>query len=498
MTECTDDFPQTVSPIAVFANQLMHADKEQGQLSGLLIRTADYFGLENLTEVMIRHNVVPPNPIPPVKYLPSSYLHASLRAPGAIYQNMIDKEVNEGDFALLFGTKFGENKLLKEFQKGNKAITIEFVYPHDAATVDRGTVFDKSLCLDIGKDHGICVGEECLANGPGACGGCKVKPDKFGDLVSRWSEETTNTLSNFYFQSCYYDTIADAVTASNSLWDTRGRWNSDPDAVNDYQGYNECASSLNINDQGMADAIVLTLHRTPESLPKSLCAFPNHVWFKDRLELASKKGYGDLPVLFYRESNGIHRIQDCVTHFGGYRCDDAFQKEFFSQEYNFDGPCLHRPPGCDEVYYFPADGEKCSAFTDMGKERIERLCREEKEQDARVAYEKFMKPKERSFTRKERSDAQTEAAKREKARDSLLRMQSFQNTTANARVIVSSSTLLIQGGGGGATINDDWPLHVLFFLAGIVVSLLLRSKVEIYREKAQMKKRIAGDSPSKN
>jgi len=483
--ECVDENPIFLSPVAVFANRLLNGDiskDKEERLSGLLVRTTDYFGLENnLTEVLIRHSMSPINPAPPLKYLPSSYLHGSLRAPGAIYQNIVDKEFNQGDFSLIFGTKFGKNTALKEFQKDNKSIDCEFIYIHDGATVDRGTVFDKTMCNDIAKDNGICVDDECLAHGPGACNGCKTDPDNFGDLVGRWAE-ANHKLTEFYYQSCFYDTTEDAVVASNSLWSHRRRWFLDVDVPIDYQGYTECATSLNIAEPGMADAVVLTLHRTAENTtPQSVCHFPNHVWLEDRLKVAYEQGHGDLPVLFYRESNGVHRISDCVRLLGARDCDDAWQKEFFSQEYDFSGACLHKPPGCSEVYYFPADPsreETCSAFTDMGKERIDRLCREEKSQDARTAYEKLMNPKTRTSTKAESKDSQTPSS-HTKAHISpdiqLLAAESFSGrpfdtTNSKTRVIVGAS--LAQNPS-----STDWGLHALFFLSGLIISLFFRKKL---------------------
>lgn len=502
MDECVNAFPQFLSPVAIFANRMLHADlsqpKNEDALSGLLIRTEDVFALDNFTDIMLRNDVILPNStLLPLKYMPSSYLHASIRGSEAIYQNYFDKEKNQGDYALLFGTKFSQNTAFKEFQKGdNKAITVEFSYPHDAATIDRGTVFDKDLCRHRSKEAAICIdGESCLAHGPGGCGGCKVKPEHIGDFLARYAE-INDIRIGFWYESCYYDSLADTVTASNSAWDTHRRWSADVEnGISEYQGYNECATSLNIGDKGMADAIVLTLHHTNDLMPQSVCNFPNHVWLRDRLQLAFDRGHGDLPVLFYRETRGIHSIKDCVSLFGGHNCDDAWQKEFFSQEYFFGGACLHKPPGCDEVYYFPADGEQCSSHTDMGKDRIAGLCRDEKDQDARTAYEKFMKPpKERTFTKNELDGAQTQTSshvntvgvpKHHRAPANLdisvayqlpsstggIRSVEFVNGASDYKV---SSTIVVQ-----EQFSIDWATHVLFLLIGMIVGLFFRAKIGI-------------------
>jgi hypothetical protein len=465
---------------------------------GLLVRTAD--GLEGTSEVLKRRNVAAstlPDPVPPVKYLPASFVHASMRAPGAIYQNIAEKERNEGDFALLYGTQFRQNSAFQEeFQQNDKAIDCEFIYPHGAATIDRGTVFDKAMCNNKASTNAICVADdkECLAHGPGACNGCKANPHDVGNLVGTWiADKNHELLETFRDHSCYYDNIQDAVTASNSLWSQRKRWYTySENAATEYQGYTECATaSLHMDDPGMADAIVLTLHRTPEPSAQSACHFPNHVWLDQRLKVAYEKGHGDLPVLFYRESHGIHRIHECVTVFGGRECDDAWQKEFFSQEYQFDGSCLHKPPGCDEVYYFPgAPGETCPAFTDAGKERIERLCREEKNHNARRAYEKLFRKSADSQQQQlvvdeknQEEDVNSPPASslltgldKQSGDSQVLSSSSATDTpivpsAVDSRTMVDSA-MLIQG-----TSTTDLIVNATFFMIGMMVTLFLRRKV---------------------
>lgn len=504
---CTEDRPQFLSPTANFANRMLTGDWSRGEY-GLLIRTVDYFdeSTEGIKEIIERHGIEPPDPIPPIQHLPSSFLHSSIRAPGAIYQNIVDKEFNQGDFALLYGTRFSKNTIFKEFQE--KEMDCEFIYPHDAATIDRGTVFDKTMCNDIAKDHAICVPgggegdeEKCIAHGPGACGGCKVDAAEFGDLVGQWAE-SHEKLSNFFYTSCFYDTIEGAVTSSNSLWRERERWYDQAGYHDSYQGYNECATSLSIKD-APADAVVLTIHRTMSGDPQNVCHFPNHVWLDDRLRDAFAKGHGDLPVLFYRESLGIHTVQDCQRILKGVGCEDAYHKEFFSQEYQFDtGACLHRPKGCDEVYYFPAeatgDGEEkvCSATTKAGRDRIKKLCERgyEQKQDARVAYDEILnKIGQTPVVHATSKEGRPFSAEKP--------LELFKNSTTNM-LLSTPDTLPRNTMRGGGTRQHQhysapkpptttfvhespagfaWVNHFVFLIMGLVVALFLQRKLVITR-----------------
>ena len=235
----------------------------------------------------------------------------------------------------------------------------------------------------------ICVDGECLANGPLTCGGCKVNPEQYGELISRWSETVTfSKLHVMWHAACYYEFLEDAVSASNSMWETRERWKFDPHPLA-YDGYTECGSSISIGEIDMADAIIIPLHRTDERfIDQTVCHHPNHAGLENRLILAEKQGYGDHPILWYRESMGIVDDAECSERFNGSGCEDSFHKDFFAQEIEFPNKsCLHKPPDCDEVYFFPADGDRCSARTEKGEERIAQLCQAERQHDARLAWE---------------------------------------------------------------------------------------------------------------
>jgi len=388
---------QFVSPVASFANHLLNGDWSQGE-QGLLVRTYDKTLANIVNEssllALLKDHDMPMDlvdPLPPLRYLPSSYLHASIRASGAIYQEYVQDDNPDGDFTILVGTKFANNTSMERFQRNGMKVGCDFIYPVDGTSIERGSILGRDFCWP-GRLENVCVEGECLSPGEGSCGMCQVEPSVYGDLLARWVETVNNATLDYVFRtSCFYDTFGEAVTASDSLWKERKRWFTYEHPMS-YGGYTECASQLEIKEVEIADAIVLPLHRTSDPLPQTHNQHNDHRLLEKRLMHAQKRGYGDLPVLFYRESMGIKTVEDCERLFKGRGCDDAWRKEFFSAEYFFSSgnSCLYKPPGCEEVYFFPADGNSCSAFTDKGKERIERLCRNEKTHDARVAYEDIL------------------------------------------------------------------------------------------------------------
>jgi hypothetical protein len=170
--------------------------------------------------------------------------------------------------------------------------------------------------------------------------------------------------------------MEDMVAAANSAWIERGRWRDGGDG--DYSGLTECPATINIKQKEMVDAIVIPIYMTGHPNP-SLCEYSNQDRIAERLQFAHDFGYESLPVLFYKESQGSIRLADCRRLWGGTACSDGFQREFFSQEFKFpNGACVHRPPGCNETYFFPPQdvsdpGAGCSAFSDDSNERIAML-----------------------------------------------------------------------------------------------------------------------------
>lgn len=399
-----EDTKQFLSPVASFANHMLNGNWSKGE-QGLLVRTFDKtlakVDPDSLLELVKEHDLPESfrNPVPPLKFLPSSYLHASMEAPGAIYSEYVKPEEPLGDFTLLIGTKFANNTSMERFQRNNKAIGCEVIYPADSTSIERGSIFGIEYCSP-GRLSEVCVEGECLAEGPAACGKCQVEPSNYGDVLSRWIEMINNeTLSYVFRTTCYYHSFRDAIVAANSMWKERARWFTYELAIS-YQGYTECASdAAEMNNIDMADAIVLTLHRTDNAMPQTHLQHSDHDLVEKRLVHAHQKGYGDLPVIWYRESVGIQSIETCVELFNGRNCDTPWQKEFFSAEFMFGNKnCLYKPPECDEVYYFPADGDECSAFTDKGKERMKKLCQNERKHDARIAYEDILSGKHELYT----------------------------------------------------------------------------------------------------
>lgn len=260
--DCMRTFSVFSSPMARFANRLMQGDRSKGEY-GMLLRTVDVFDNNptDLYNVMVdggifddmnRSGIPVPTELPPLKTISSSYLHGSIRAAGGIYQNIFfDRERNQFDFSLLYATNFAKNTIFKDFQVKEKLLDCEYAYLYDAGTIDRGTVFGKSNCWNF-QHNALCLGgDNCHANGPGSCNGCRVPPDEFGDFVGRWieAEGTRETMEYLYGWSCYYDDLEDAVTASNTLWTNRHRWWYDTHSETGsclYQGYNECATQLHM------------------------------------------------------------------------------------------------------------------------------------------------------------------------------------------------------------------------------------------------------------
>lgn len=355
----------------------------------MLVRTVDK-QLSSVTEKglldLLRFHEVEVDPPVHIQYLPSTYLHSSIRASGAIYQeDPIDT------FTILVGTKFANNTSLERFQSnGTQSVGCDYIFPTDGTSIERGSILGYDFCSEK-RLFDVCVDGECLANGPKSCGGCKVDPKSYGDLVARWAETVLNaTLYVPWHVACYYNSFHEAIVASNSMWKERSRWFIEENPLS-YFGHTECGSSIRIGEIDMADAIVFPLHRTDSRMPQSVCNYPDHRVLERSLIKAYNAGYGDLPVLWYRESLGVGDIEECSLLFQGNGCEDSWKKEFFSQEFKFGNhSCVARPPGCDDAYFFPADGEECSAYTELGRRRIDKLRRKEKLHDARVAWEEIL------------------------------------------------------------------------------------------------------------
>lgn len=376
--ECARQNPAFQSPVGITSNRLLWGDNDKGEV-GVLVRSIDMFDYgPSGYEAALKNIDLTPETFT-LNYLPASHLHGSMRASGAIFE-----ETKENSAAILVGTKYKKNWAMKEYQRSENTVDCVTYFPSDAGSLSRGVLESPTLCR---RDHSapLCVEEDCLADNDSACGGCKVPPREMGDLVARWYEqENTRTAGPFTYSMCDYADIEDMVIASNSLWKERHRWF---DMSPEYSGYSECPATISILDhESVADALVIPLYVGDPNLALTLCDYPDMSMIGRRLEKVWNLSRGNLPVLFYRETQGLRKIEECQKLWGGEDCNDGFHKEFFSQEYLFDDhSCIHRPSGCQEVYYFPPDGNQCSAFTNAGKSRIEELCAKEGRMDAVLA-----------------------------------------------------------------------------------------------------------------
>jgi hypothetical protein len=167
------------------------------------------------------------------------------------------------------------------------------------------------------------------------------------------------------------------VEASNLLWNEQRQWRVDDEGNPDMQP--QCTATRNVINTGLADAIVIPLISTMGHPNPSICDQLDHGSLQKRLQDAYVRGYNSLPILFFRQTEGMIKLSDCRQMWGDIDCDHGYQKEFVSQEYMFDnGACIHRPPGCREAYYFPPEDSTrqeagCSAFSESGSKRIELL-----------------------------------------------------------------------------------------------------------------------------
>jgi hypothetical protein len=189
--------------------------------------------------------------------------------------------------------------------------------------------------------------------------------------------------------TCWYPKthygMMEMVEASNSLWKERRRWR--VDGEDNYDGQSQCTATRNVIEGVLADAIVIPLVSTGEPNP-SICNQRDHRSLQKRLQNAYDRGYKSLPILFFRETEGMIKVSDCRQMWGDKDCYDGYQKEFFSQEYMFEnGACIYRPPNCREAYYFPPEDANrreagCSAHSESGFKRMVMLRALEKRKPA--------------------------------------------------------------------------------------------------------------------
>jgi hypothetical protein len=372
LEECRTKFITShSSPVTKTIKRLVSGDWDKGEF-GVLVRTVDIF--DEGEEAYKKHwkfkgfdNVR----FPKLYFLPASFLHNRIRTPQAIF---VGNKVEA--FSVVVGTKYKQNWAMEGLQE-NGSVDCQVYYPTDAGTVTRGALEAPNSTLCRPENSGpCCVNGTCLASRDSACGECQLPGSMFGDHITSFFEEKAKKVSGLSFVSCWYPKsrqgLENVVAASNSIWRSKNRWF---DPRYDFQGFTECTATTNIRNIDMIDAVLIPLYPGKEMVDLSLCEIGYQEEVERKLNHAYEKGYGALPVIFYREIIGLSP-SDCQRLWGGIDCDQGYQKDFFSQEFSFgSGGCLHRPDGCKEVYYFPPEDVTnshagCSAFSENGAKRI--------------------------------------------------------------------------------------------------------------------------------
>jgi hypothetical protein len=158
--DCRKEFPvSNDSHLAKLVNRLLWGDWDRGEC-GVLVRSMDVFDdPEALAKMYGILSIDPTKQAKPV-YLPGSFLHASMRAWGAMYAVI---EGNPDFFTVLAGTKYKQNWAMKEFQLDG-TVDCPNYYPIDAATVGRGVLDDPNATFCKPEQTGACcVNGTCLA-----------------------------------------------------------------------------------------------------------------------------------------------------------------------------------------------------------------------------------------------------------------------------------------------------------------------------------------------
>lgn len=132
-----------------------------------------------------------------------------------------------------------------------------------------------------------------------------------------------------------------------------------------------------------------------------------------------------------------------------------------------------KPPACDEVYYFPANGKNCSAYTDSA--RIERLCSLEKELVARRAFDTLFTSTTSGNTR----SSGTTTPPSDAVGSGHLHVNDNPNRTTNdytrTKQLVNPDIALLVNPIGS---SSPWQ-WLLFFCVGCIVGLFARRKPKI-------------------
>ena len=309
-------------------------------------------------------------------YVPSSYLHASLRPSNALL-SWFKFEGGEAAAGFLVGSRYSVNWAM---QQGQDMVHTPTCYPGDAGSFRRNSLTKESHgmgCHLRAPQGGICLNGTCLYDIENNCV-CNYKqvPGRdFGDFLSRWMASRGQRARAPWNLLCSYETnlvgMTEMVAASNSLWTERRRWQHNNDSH--YIGYTECPATENMKDKNMLDAIIVRLPITDKHHASFSCDYPGnvHVAARNALMHMHEVGFHDLPVVFLEQARGMPNQNECDRMWNGTNCMDGYRKEIFAETFDFDdGSCLAIPKGCKDVYYFPVNNATgtCMISSDVCKQ----------------------------------------------------------------------------------------------------------------------------------
>ena len=318
-----------------------------------------------------------------VQLVSASFLHASMRAPNSVFHD------RRGEWkyaipALMVGSKFRRHRdhIIIDDNKTEDQPFVDCVlyYPANGGTQELGLtgggvdVNGKGCHRDDMKK--LCFqNNSCseLYNIDCSCDSTKVPPNMIGDHFTELFSNLANDtyVGNFYERTvCSYpgteQGLNDMIAASNSLWMQRHGWCRFDEQIchtseTMYRGHTECLASKNILNVEMVDGIVIQMPHRSFKRQDTLEQFHPYVhdWLLERLQEFDDWGYKELPIVFMEEIKGMSP-EACQRYWGGVDCQVGYRKEVYTQAFNFsNGACIASPPGCNEVYYFPAVNGTC-------------------------------------------------------------------------------------------------------------------------------------------
>jgi hypothetical protein len=312
-----------------------------------------------------------------VQLVSASFLHASMQAPNSVYHDG-DGEWNYAIPALMIGSKFRRRHVIVT----NNTMDQPFVdcalyYPANAGSMQLGMAAG-SVDANGKSCHRDDMKKLCFKNNSCSelykidcsCNSSKVPPhmigNHFAELFSNLAKDTY--FGNFYSRTvCSYpgteQGLKDMIAASNSLWKQRRGWCRFDDQLchtsseRKYRGHTECMASKNIMNVQMADGILIQMPSKIFERQVNLERFSPYLYnfLFEKLQELYDWGYTELPIVFMEEIKGMSP-EECRQYWGGVDCQVGYHKEVYTQALNFsNGACIASPPGCNEVYYFPAD-----------------------------------------------------------------------------------------------------------------------------------------------